>query len=461
METSLRWRNLLLWREQWSKKRLSPTRIVSLSFVVAILIGGFVLSLPISHAAGRQVTLLDAIFTATSALCVTGLAVVDTGTDFSRFGHVVIMLLVQIGGFGVITLGTLVAFLSGRRIGFRERMNLQAQINSLHVGGVVKLIRRIILLIITIEVTGTLLLFPVFAAREGMSEGFFYALFHSVSAFNNAGFGLYADNLVSYVDHPLVNFTIMALIVLGGLGFIVIMDVLAHVRTNDGRKPLLLHTKMTLAATLFLIVAGTGVILLFEWSNPQTLGPLDLPTKLLASLFQSVTPRTAGFNTLHYGLMMDGTLIFTMLLMFIGGSPGSTAGGIKTVTFFVLVGSAWSISRGHGELVVFGRRLTLETVVKSGSIALISMMVVGAMATLLTFTDLDFSALHLGFEAVSAFGTVGLSTGITPQLGPWSKLILIALMYFGRLGPLTLALALVEKAPEKRVNYPAEDIVIG
>jgi trk system potassium uptake protein TrkH len=461
MEISVRWRNLLFWRAQWSKKRLSPTRIVSLSFVIAILIGGFVLSLPISHAEGRQIQPLDALFMAASALCVTGLAVVDTGSDFSRFGQVVILLLIQIGGFGVITLGTLVAFLSGRRIGFRERMNLQAQINSLHVGGVVKLIRRIIVLIITLEAAGTLLLFPVFAAREGMRQGFFYALFHSVSAFNNAGFGLYADNLVSYVDHPLVNFTIMALIVLGGLGFIVIMDVLSHLRSRDGRKPLLLHTKMALTATAFLIVAGAGVILLFEWSNPQTLGPLDLSTKLLASLFQSVTARTAGFNTLNYGLMMEGTLIFTMLLMFIGGSPGSTAGGIKTVTFFVLVGSAWSISRGYGELVIFGRRVTLETVAKAGSIALISMLVVGALATLLVFTDVDFSALHLGFEAVSAFGTAGLSTGITPQLSPWSKLILMTLMYFGRLGPLTLALALVEKAPEKRIAYPAEDVVIG
>jgi trk system potassium uptake protein len=371
------------------------------------------------------------------------------------------MLLIQIGGFGVITLGTLVAFLSGRRIGFRERMNLQAQLNSLHIGGVVKLIRRILVLIMTIELVGVLLLFPAFASRLGVSEGLYYALFHSVSAFNNAGFGLYADSLSQFVDEPLVNFTVMLLIILGGLGFVVIMDILAHLRLDNGRKPLILHTKITLTTTGLLIVAGMLVILLFEWSNPQTLGRLDLPAKLLASLFQSVTPRTAGFNTLNYAAFYEGTLIFTMLLMFIGGSPGSTAGGIKTVTFFLLVGSAWSISRGHGELVVFGRRLALETVVRSGSIALISMMVLGAMATLLTFTESGFSALQLGFEAVSAFGTVGLSTGITPALGLWSKLILIGLMYFGRLGPLTLALALVEKAPEKRVNYPAEDIIIG
>jgi trk system potassium uptake protein TrkH len=440
---------------------LSPTQIVALSFAVAILIGGTILSLPIAHAPGHRVNFLDAIFTATSAICVTGLTVVDTGATFNRFGQVVIILLVQIGGFGVITLGTLVAFLSGRRIGFKERMNLQTQFNSLHVGGVVKLIKRILILILGLEFVGAMLLLIRFVPREGWSEGIFYALFHSVSAFNNAGFGLYADSMMQFVHDPIVNFTIMGLVVLGGLGFIVVIDLLSYARHYYGRKPLSLHTKIVLTATAILIVCGTLVILIFEWSNPRTLGPMSIPQKLLASLFQSVTPRTAGFNTLDYGVMRDGTLIFTMLLMVIGGSPGSTAGGIKTVTFFVLLGSAWSISRGRGELVAFGRRLSMETVVKSGSIALLSMMVLGAAATLLTFTDTGHRALALGFEAVSAFGTVGLSTGITPRLNPLSEIIIMLLMYLGRLGPLTLALALVEKSAERRINYPAEDIIIG
>jgi len=314
-------------------RRLSSAQIIVLSFAVAILVGGTVLALPISHAPGHRVHFLDAIFTATSALCVTGLTVVDTGTVFSRFGQVVILVLIQTGGFGVITLGTLVAFVSGRRIGFRERMNLQAQINSMHVGGVVKLIKRILLLIVLIEGAGVLLLLAPFIAREGVSEGVFYALFHTISAFNNAGFGLYSDNLVSFVDHPLVNFTIMGLIILGGLGFIVEIDILSHLRQRNGRKPLFLHTKMVLVATGLLILLGTVVIWIFEWRNPTTLGPLTLPTKVLAGLFQSVTPRTAGFNSVDYGQMHEGTLLFTMLLMFIGGSPGSTAGGIKTVTF--------------------------------------------------------------------------------------------------------------------------------
>lgn len=461
MRTNLLRRNVTDDRAFPVSRRLSPAQIVSLSFAIAILSGAFILSLPIAHATGYQVHFLDALFTATSAICVTGLVVVDTGTAFTRFGQVVIMLLFQIGGFGIITLGTLIALFSGRRIGFRERMNLQAQVNSMHIGGVVKLIKRIMYLVLGIELVGALLFYPHFAGLEGWGTGFFYALFHSISAFNNAGFGLYPDSLSQFVSSPLVNFTAMGLIILGGLGFVVIMDILGHVWQPRGRKPLTLHTKIVLVSTSVLILGGALVILIFEWSNEGTLGPLAWPDKLLASLFQAVTPRTAGFNTVDYSRMRHGTLVFTMLLMFIGGSPGSTAGGIKTVTFFVLLGSAWSISRGHGELVVFGRRLTLETVVKSGSIALISMVVLGAATTLLTFTESDSSGVAVAFEAVSAFGTVGLSTGITPELSSYSKLILIALMYLGRLGPLTLALALVEQAPQKRINYPAEDIVIG
>lgn len=461
MKTALRWFSLYFWRDSLNKQRLAPAQIITLSYATAILIGCVILSLPISHAPGVRIGVLDALFTATSALCITGLVVADTGADFSRFGQVVIMLLFQMGGFGIITLGTLIAFFSGRRIGFRERMNLQAQLNSMQVGGVVKLIQRVMILVFGSELVGAILLYPRFAAHEGPIEGIFFALFHSISAFNNAGFGLYADSLERFVGDIQVNLVIMALIILGGLGFIVIMDILSHVRPHHARRPLTLHTKMVLTATALLILFGAMVIALFEWTNPLTLGALSLPQKFMASLFQSITPRTAGFNSLDYSNMREGTLIFTMLLMFIGGSPGSTAGGIKTVTFFVLLGSAWSISRGRGELVIFGRRLALETVARSGSIALISMVVLGGAATLLTLIEPNFSALQIGFETVSAMGTVGLSTGITAELNPLSKLVLIALMYLGRMGPLTLALALVQKPPEKRVNYPAEDIVIG
>ncbi|MFN8439984.1 MAG: TrkH family potassium uptake protein [Caldilineaceae bacterium] len=449
-------------REDLFKRNLSSPQLIAVSFLVAILLGGILLSLPFSHSTESTVSPLDALFTATSALCVTGLAVVDTGKDYSFMGQIIVMLLVQIGGFGIITLGTIVALVSGRRIGFRERLNLQAQINTLHVGGVVNLLRRLLWLVVLIESVGALLLFIPFALKEGVIRGLYFSIFHSISAFNNAGFGLYSDNLMQFVADPLVNFTIMALIVLGGLGFLAEIDVILRLRERQKvRRSLFLHTKIVLLTTLVLIVGGALIILLFEWDNVHTLGTHPLPIKVLASLFQSVTPRTAGFNTLDYGKMYDGTLAFTMLLMFIGGSPGSTAGGIKTVTFFVLIGSAWSVSRGQGELVAFGRKIDYATVARAGSIAFLSVMLVGGMVTLLSFTNPDIPFYRLTFEAISAFGTVGLSTGITPSLSASSKVILILLMYLGRIGPLTLALALMKSTQGKQIEYPTEDVLIG
>jgi trk system potassium uptake protein len=439
-------------------KRLTPVQLIALYFLIAIVIGGSLLALPFSHTPSKTVTFLDAIFTATSAICVTGLTVVDTGTTYSVVGQIIIMLLIQAGGLGIITLGTLVAFASGRRVGFRERMNLQAQLNAFQVGGVVRLIQRILLLTFTIEAIGILLLWTRFAPLEGLGRGFYFALFHSVSGFNNAGFGLYPDNLMHFVGDPVVNFTIMTLIILGGLGFIVEMNILAHYR--EGRKvPFTLHTKTVLALTGVLIGAGAVVFLLLEWS--YSFANLPLGQKFMAALFQSVTPRTAGFNTVDYSQMNEASLLFTMLLMFIGASPGSTGGGIKTVTFFVLIGSVWSISRGRGELAVFGRRIALDTVIKSAVISVLSLLIIGAMLTLLILTDPDKDAFQLTFEAVSAFGTVGLSTGITGAMSDLGKVILVLLMYLGRIGPLTFALALIEGTADKKVRYPVEEVVIG
>ncbi len=442
------------------RRRSTPAQLIALSFAATIALGTALLALPAAHAAGHQINVLDALFTATSAVCVTGLVVVGTGTAFSLFGKLVIMVLIQAGGLGILTLGTLVALASGRRIGFRERLGLQAQVNIGQVGGIVKVVRRIFMVVFGVELAGALVLYLPFARREGLGRGAFYAAFHSISAFNNAGFGFYRDSLSRFVRDPLVNVTVMLLIILGGLGFMVIMNVAAHFR--EGRRvPLTLHSKVVLTGTGLLIALGTVVVLAFEWSNPGTLGHLAFPDKLLASLFQSVTPRTAGFNTLDTSQLRPATLLFTMLLMFVGGNPGSTAGGIKTVTFLVLVGSAWSVSRGHGELTLFGRRIASGTAVKASAIALLGMLLVGAAVTGLTLTDPDKNLLQLGFESISAFGTVGLSTGITSSLSVGGRLIIVALMYLGRLGPLTLALALMERQPERRIKYPEDDVVIG
>jgi trk system potassium uptake protein TrkH len=295
---------------------------------------------------------------------------------------------------------------------------------------------------------------------EGRWMGVYYALFHSISAFNNAGFALYPDSLSPYVGNPLVNFVILFQVVLGGLGFIVIFDLVTRYR-NTTRRPLTLHTKIVLTVTALLIGIAFVVVALFEWTNPATLGMLPPAVKLQAALFQAITPRTAGFNTLDYADMRNASQVFTILLMFIGGSPGSTAGGIKTVTFFVLVGCAWSLGRGYGELSVFRRRVALDTVVKAGMIAVIGVMMSGCALTLLTLTDGNQDTFALLFETASAAGTVGLSLGVTSELSPLGKLIIISQMYLGRLGPLTFALALIERKTEKDYAYPIENIVIG
>ena len=438
----------------------SPAQLIVLSFAAAVAAGTVILRLPIAHAPGADIGWLEALFTATSAVCVTGLIVVDTGRDFSPVGQAIIVILIQMGGLGILTVGTLLALVTGRRLGFRERMNVQTQLSSLQVGGVVRLVRRIVVVVLGVELAGALLLYPRMAAADGWGPGAWQAVFHSVSAFNNAGFSLYADSLTRYVGDPLVNVVILALIALGGLGFVVVVNLIAR-HWQAQRAPLSLHTKIALSATALLIGVATVLLLVLEWTNPRTLGGLPGPVKVMATLFQAITPRTAGFNTVDYAEMQQATLLVTILLMFIGGNPGSTAGGIKTVTFFVLVGSAWSLSRGRGELQLFNRRVPVQTAVRAGVITLSSFMVVSAGLIVLSLTDGELGLLRLAFETFSAFGTVGLSMGITADLSPAGKLVIVVLMFIGRLGPLTLGLALVEAPPERRLEYPAEDVVVG
>lgn len=437
----------------------SPAKAIALSFFSAIVVGTLLLWLPWSHAPGQSVTFLDALFTATSALCVTGLIVVDTATAWSPLGRVILMLLIQIGGLGIVTLSTMVALLLGRRVGFQERLRAAAQLSAFGTGGVLRLVRTIFLISLGFETVGALLLYPTFAALHGPGQGAFYAFFHSVSAFNNAGFALYPDSLIRFAANPAVISVLSTLFIIGGLGFIVHLNLWAHFR-GGRRFPLTLHSRIVLLSTLLLCAFGTVAVLGLEWSNPQTLGELPLRGKLLMGFFQGVTPRTAGFNTVDYTLMRESTLLLTMLLMFIGGSPASTAGGIKTVTFFVLVASAWRMVRGRGELSAFGRRVTIETVVKAGSVALLSTgLVIGALFLLSLSESLPL--LTIMFEAFSAFGTVGLSLSATFDLSEPGKLIIILLMYLGRIGPLTFALALVQKPPGSNLKYPDEGVLIG
>ena len=404
-------------------------------------------------------TLLDALFTATSALCVTGLTVVDTASAWSTLGQTLIMLLIQAGGLGIVTLGTLVALALGRRVGFQERLRTAAQVSAFEPGGVLRLVRTIFLLSLGFETLGALLLYPTFAALHGPRWGAFYAFFHSVSAFNNAGFALYPDNLTRFALDPTVNLVVAGLFIVGGLGFIVHLNVWARLRRGR-RFPLTLHSKIVLLTTAVLCLAGTLAVVGFEWRNPLTLGELSLGDKLLVGFFQGVSPRTAGFNTLDYSTLSEPTLLVTMLLMFVGGSPASTAGGIKTVTFFVLVASAWSMVRGRGELTLFGRRLAMATVVKAGSVALVSTGIVLSALLLMNVTQ-PLTLLEVVFETFSAFGTVGLSMNATADLNPFGRLLEVALMYLGRIGPLTFAVALVQRSHGNPLRYPDEGVLIG
>ena len=442
------------------RSHLPPARIIAMSFAAAILVGTFLLALPWAHAEGQQVSLLEALFTATSAVCVTGLIVVDTGSAFNHFGQTVIMLLIKLGGLGVVTFGAVFAMVLGERLGYSQRMRAAEALSALQVGGIITLVRRILLLSLGLELLATALLSLHFMPRYGWLRGGFFALFHSISAYNNAGFSLYSDSLESAVANPLIILTLASLFIIGGLGFVVQINILQHMRSPRS-IPLLLHSKIVLLSTIFLCVAGFVLITLLEWRNPATLEPLSFGGKLLAGFFQGVTPRTAGFNSIAYGAMHETSILLTILLMFIGGSPGSTAGGVKTVTFFVIFAMTWSLMRGRDDLTLFHRRITVHAAVKAGVVVVLSMVIVTSALIALRMSNGNLPFLAVAFETFSAFATVGLSFGITAELNTPSRLIVMLLMYLGRVGPLTLALALVQSRQRSSLKYPQDVVIIG
>lgn len=442
--------------------RFSAPQLITFSFVLAILVGSVLLSLPATHQPGRELDLVSALFMATSALCVTGLSVVDLTGTFNLGGQLIMLLLIQLGGLGIITFGTVFAFLAHRRLAFSERTRLAQQVSAFNVGGVEGLIRSIFLYTFVIELVGTAVLALRFVPQFGWARGLYYSIFHSVSAFNNAGFALFPRNLLDFTADPLVTLTISALIILGGMGFLVQLNIVSHLG-NRRQNRMLTHSKIVLSTMAVLLVVGTVLFAVFEWSNPKTLGPLPLGTKLLASVFQGVSPRTAGFNSLDYAVMRPATLLLTMTLMFIGANPGSTGGGIKTSTLFVILGSAWSMVRGRGELVAFRRRVPQETVLRAMTVMMLSVLLITVVFLLLLAVNtsrLDF--VHLFFESVSAFGTVGLSMNATPATNDAQRLLLVLLMFLGRIGPLTFAVAFSARHRPQDVSYPPErDILVG
>ncbi len=443
-------------------KELNPGQILMLGFAGVILLGAILLSLPVSSQEGHSIGFINALFTATSAVCVTGLVVVDTGTYWSTFGKMVILLLIQFGGLGFMTMATSMAIVIGKRISLRGRMVMQEALNQETIQGVVKLTQIIILTTLGIEAVGAVLLSIKFVPMYGWTKGICYGIFHSISAFCNAGFDILGGgtSLMPFSTDVLVNFTIMFLIVLGGLGFTVMID-LFQLSTKK-KKKLSLHSKFVLKLTVILLVSGFFMVLLLEYSNPATMGDMNFGEKVVAASFHSVTPRTAGFNTLSMADLRMPTKFLTIFYMFIGGSPGSTAGGIKTTTFGLVILLVISLITDKDDIEFANRRFATDTVMRALALLSIALFIVIVVTFVLTCTETGISFLELLFEAVSAFGTVGLTLGCTSQLSIAGKLIITITMFFGRLGPLTIAMGLARRKHKKALyRYPEGKIMVG
>jgi trk system potassium uptake protein len=437
--------------------KVSPAKILVGGFALLILTGAILLSLPISARSGR-LPFLDALFTSTSAVCVTGLVVVDTGTYFTRFGQSVIMMLIQIGGLGIMTAATLLFILLGKKITLRERLVIQEALNQISMQGLVRLTQIVVLMTLSIEAVGALLLSTRFIPEYGLATGLYYAMFHSVSAFCNAGFDLIGGfrSMTPFAHDPVIVLTIASLFILGGLGFTVIMEI--HQKRRF--KRMTLHAKMVLMITLLLLLVGTVVVLAMEYHNPATLGQFSFTGKVINAFFTAATPRTAGFNTVPTDGLLPYTLFFIIGLMFIGASPASTGGGIKTTTFGALVIAVVSTIRGSEDPLLFKKQLPTEILRRSLSILMIAAMLVFTVTLALLYTE-GGALLDMLFETMSAFGTVGLSTGVTTGLSPIGRVLIILTMFAGRVGPLTLVFALARRMQKAPVRYTPERILIG
>lgn len=443
------------------KIRVNSIQTIALGFAAMILLGALLLSFPAASRDGASLPFTDALFTATSATCVTGLVLYDTYAQFTPLGQIVILCLIQIGGLGFMAVATLFLMIVRRKIGLMERSILTESVSALQIGGIVRLIRRITVCTAVFEGTGAVLLAIRFCPQMGFATGVYYAVFHAVSAFCNAGFDLMGrfapyTSLIPYQSDALVNLTVMALIVIGGLGFVVWDDIMEHrLRYAHYR----LHTKIVLLSTTLLILGGAVLFYLMEKDN--TLAGMDPEGKLLASLFQSVTPRTAGFNTVDIAALSEGGTALSMLLMLIGASPGSTGGGIKTTTVMVILLATLSYIRNSEDINIFHRRLEGNILKRAYCSATIYVML-SIVGIFLLITTQGLPVKDVAFEALSAIGTVGLSTGVTRELNTFSRIIIILLMYSGRVGSLTLAMAIMARLSKTAgFRNPEEKIIIG
>jgi len=441
----------------------NAAHIVSLAFLGIILLGTLLLMTPFATS-GRAIRFIDALFTMASAVCVTGLIILDTPKDFTIFGQLVILAGIQLGGLGYSTMATLLLLALGRGIGMRQRMMMMEVLSTLSMEGLVRYVKIIVGITFVIEAAGAILLTARFAYDMDLGRAIYFGIFHSVSAFNNAGFCLFSENLLSYRGDVLVNLTISFLIVLGGIGFLVFRDILDNL--HGERFRLSTHSKLTLLVTGLLILGGTVGIWGFEVQNDKTLGTLPLGEQILVAYFHSVSARSSGFNTVNLSLMGPPALYLIILLMVVGGAPGSTAGGIKTTTFGIIVASLWSTLKGRADVMMFHRRIPQEIVMKSFVLAALAWGVVTGFTMVLSYSE-NQEFLRLLFEVASAAGTAGLSTGnggvlsLSALFSDFGKCIIIVTMFIGRLGPLTLGLFAVRTHKELRYRYAEARVVIG
>lgn len=439
------------------KLEKNPPLFVCLSFFALILLGAILLNLPIASADGNSIGFINALFTSTSASCVTGLIVANTATQWTVFGKIIIITLIQIGGLGTMVFLSLIAMVLNRRIGITERRIIQEQTNADTSKGIVKLVIYIIKFSLTVELLGAILLATKFIPDFGLKKGILFSLFHAVSAFCNAGFDIIGNSLVDYVDDITVNLVIALLIIIGGLGFTVFIDIYRKKKF----KNLTLHSKVVISISVILLLLGTFAYFLIE-NNSGAMESLTLKGKILSSFFMSVSARTAGFNSIDIGKMQESSVIVTIILMFIGASPASTGGGIKTTTFGVLLFSTISILRGNDETEIFHKTISRDALLKSLCIfSLGSAIVVFASLWITIIESGKFLYLDILYEIVSAFGTVGITRGITSNLSPMSKLILIILMYLGRVGAATLGIGILNRKNKKHTRYSYGKIIVG
>lgn len=443
-------------KDIYNKIKLNPPLAILIGFFLLIFTGGLLLTLEGVTRSGESVGFINALFTAASASCVTGLVVVNTAYHWNIAGQIIIICLIQIGGIGIMSLTNIFPLILGKKIDLKNRQLLREQFNVSSYSGMVRLLKYILIFSLSVESIGALILAIRFVPRYGIAKGLWYSVFQSISAFCNAGFDNLGDSIYPFRYDPIVNVVIMMLIVIGGLGFLVNQEILQKKRL----KKLSVHSKIVILISATLIVLGALGFFVLEYSNQNTIGGESIGTKIGQSFFQSVNTRTSGFYSVQLAGLRDATSFLLILLMFIGGSPGSTAGGLKTTTLGVLVLSSFSAIKGESDTVIFNRRIHQQTVRKALALVMVSLLLVISVSFVLTVVE-NKPFIDILFETVSAYATVGLSKGITPELSLLSKIFLTFTMYLGRVGPLTLGYAISKRHRQGRLRYPDIDIAIG